>query len=241
MRSVVADDLHILDIAEDERWPARVADVMAAAIQASIDRGERCLLALSGGESPKPALAELARRDLPWTRVTLLQVDDRIVEPDRPERNLTWQMELFDDVGAAWLPLPVDELLEAGGSEAKRAAVIDGFCIELLELAGDPPVLDLVHLGLGGDGHTASLVPGDPLVDELRDYVGVTGDYRGTTRISLTRPVLDRSRMVAWLVSGASKAEALGRLLAGDMSIPAGLIRPAHSVVLADAAAARQG
>lgn len=240
----MADDLHTLDISPEERWPGRAADVMAAAIQASIDGNERCLVALSGGGSPKPALADLASRDLPWNRVTLLQVDDRIVPADSPDRNLTWQMKLFEGSGAAWLPLPVDELLEAGSkpdAEIARAVVIDEFCVDLMELAGDPPVLDLVHLGLGADGHTASLIPGDPLVNELRDYVGITGDYNGTTRISLTRPVLDRARMAVWLVAGSSKAESLGRLLAGDMGIPAGLIRPAHSVVLADSAAARQG
>ena len=213
---------------------------MAAAIAASISRSGRCLMALSGGSTPAPVFEALAGRDLLWEKVTILQVDERLVPADSDDRNLGQQRLAFENLGAQWLPLPVDEIL-AADSDAKVAAVLDRFGMDLIEHADEPPILDLVHLGLGDDGHTASLVPGDPLVNEMRDYVGLTGEYRGSKRISLTRPVLDRARMVVWLVSGSSKAEPLGRLLAGDMSIPAGLIRPAHSVILADADAARQG
>ncbi len=104
-------------------------------------------------------------------------------------------------------------------------------------------MFDLIHLGLGSDGHTASLVPGDPVVGELRRYVALTEPYASggstTRRLTLTRPVLDRSRMILWLVSGAGKGPMLGRLLDGDMSIPAGLVHPPHSVVVADRSAAR--
>ncbi len=243
----MTDDFHTLDIAANERWPQRAGDVLAAAIAASITRSGRCLLALSGGSTPTPVFRALAGHDeLDWEQVTILQVDERLVPADDPARNLDQQRAVFDHLGVRWLPMPVDELLVAGASgpdpdaEARTASIIDRFCMALMELAGDPPVLDVVHLGLGEDGHTASLVPRDPLVNELRDYIGITGSYRGTRRISMTRPMLDRARLVVWLVSGASKAEPLGRLLSGDMSIPAGLVRPAHSVVLADADAARQ-
>ncbi len=235
----MADDLHTLDIANNDRWPERAADVMEAAITSAIGRSGRCLLALSGGSTPAPVFESLAERDLLWDKVTILQVDERLVQADDPARNLVQQQAAFQNLGVTWFPLPVDQIL-AADSDAKLAAALDRFCVDFIGLADDPPILDLVHLGLGDDGHTASLVPGDPLVTEMRDYVGLTGDYRGTRRISMTRPVLDRARMVIWLVSGSSKAEPLGRLLAGDMTIPAGLIRPAHSVVLADADAARQ-
>lgn len=245
MRSAVTDELHTLDISSNERWPERVAEVMATAISAAVARNDRCLMALSGGSTPAPVFQELASHDeLPWEKVTILQVDERMVPADDPSRNLIQQQEAFDGLGAKWLPLPIDELLavaDRSDADARTAAVIDRFCFELVELAGDPPKLDLVHLGLGDDGHTASLVPGDPLLNEMRDYVGITDLYRGTRRLSLTRPVLDRAWMVVWLVSGATKAEPLGRLLSGDMTIPAGLIRPPHSVVLADSDAARQG
>jgi 6-phosphogluconolactonase/glucosamine-6-phosphate isomerase/deaminase len=217
---------------------------MAAAIWAAMGRSDRCLLGLSGGSTPAPFLVALADRDLLWLMVTILQVDERIVAADDPARNLGSQQAALGHLGARWLPLPVEDLLEIAPDDpdagTEVAAVLDAFSSALVELAGGPPLLDLVHLGLGDDGHTASLIPGDPLVDELRAYVGLTETYRGTRRISLTRPVLDRARMVVWLVRGSSKAEPLGRLLAGDLSIPAGLVRPAHSVVLADGEAARQ-
>ncbi|MEM9652708.1 MAG: 6-phosphogluconolactonase [Actinomycetota bacterium] len=239
----MADDLHTLDITESDRWALRAADVMEAAIAQAIDRFGRCNLALSGGSTPAPVFLSLAERDLPWDAVTILQVDERIVPGDDPARNLAAQKDAFAELGATWLPLPVDELLNLGPLDSVRAdvkAILGRHQQQLIDLAGEPPLLDLVHLGLGDDGHTASLIPGDPLLNELRDYVGLTEVYNGNRRLSLTRPMLDRARMVVWLVSGSSKAEPLGRLLAGDMTIPAGLIRPAHSVVLADDAAARQ-
>ncbi len=240
----MADDLHTLDISTNERWPERAADVMAAAISSSIDRSGRCLLALSGGSTPEPVFQALANHDLLWDKVTILQVDERLVPAGDPARNLEQQQSAFGHLGASWLPMPIDDLLAASvapDAAARQASIMDRFCVELIELAGDPPILDVVHLGLGDDGHTASLVPGDPLLAEMRDYVGTSELYNGSRRLSFTRPVLDRARMVVWLVSGSAKAEPLGRLLTGDMTIPAGLIRPAHSVVLADADATRQG
>ena len=239
----MADDLHILDISPNDRWVERSADVMAAAIGASIERSGRCLLALSGGSTPGPVFDAVSGRDLAWEQVIILQVDERLVPADDPARNLVRQQEAFAHTEASWLPMPIDDLLAVADlpdSSARIAAIVDRFCTEIVELAGDPPIIDLVHLGLGDDGHTASLVPGDRLLNQMRDYIGITGEYEGTRRLSMTRPLLDRARMVVWLVSGAAKADPLGRLLVGDMTIPAGLIRPAHSVVLADADAARQ-
>ncbi len=239
----MADDVHILDISPNDLWVERSADVMAAAITAAVERSGRCLLALSGGSTPGPVFDVVSGSDLPWGQVTILQVDERLVPADDPARNLIRQQEAFAHTDASWLPLPVDDLLEVADlsdPSARITSIVDRFCLEIVELAGDPPILDLVHLGLGDDGHTASLLPGDPLLNQMRDYIGLTGEYNGSRRLSMTRPLLDRARMVVWLVSGAAKADPLGRLLVGDMSIPAGLIRPAHSVVLADADAARQ-
>ena len=242
----MTDELHTLDISAPERWADRAADVMAAAIAQAIGRSGRCVMALSGGATPGPVFEALADRDVLWEHVTIVQVDERLVPADDPARNLAGQKAALGHLGASWLPLPVDELLAlpTGGSQAEREAavaeVLDEFVADLVGLADDPPILDLVHLGLGDDGHTASLFGGDPLLDELRTPVGLTGVHNGVARVSLTRPALDRARMVVWLVRGSSKVEPLGRLLVGDLSIPAGLIRPAHSVVLADADAARQ-
>ena len=239
----MADDLHLLDISPTDRWAERAADVMAAAVSEAVQRSGRCLMALSGGSTPAPVFRSLAARDLPWDQVTIIQVDERLVADGDPARNLVQQRDAFGDTGASWLPMPIDALLDAASSAdagARRTSILDRFCLDLIELADDPPILDLVHLGLGDDGHTASLVPGDPLLAEMRDYVGLTDVYQGTRRVTLTRPVLDRARMALWLVAGPDKAEPLGRLLQGDMTIPAGLIRPPHSVILADSDAARQ-
>ena len=243
---------------------------MAAAIDASIRQRDRCVIALSGGSTPAPVFSRLADEDLDWEKVTILQADERIVPLDSSSRNLMEQRGLLGHLGCQWLPLPVDELLGLRGGPPTAqdqppeidpevaADALDRFSERLVEIVGQPPIIDLIHLGLGSDGHTASLVPGDPVVDQLSTYVGITGLYDGspatatqedaaldhqpgrpsTQRVTLTRPVLDRARMVLWLVRGADKADALARLHRSDPSIPAGLIRPAHSVIIADTEAA---
>ena len=108
----------------------------------------------------------------------------------------------------------------------------------LQEIAGSPPVLDLVHLGLGPDGHTASLVPGDPVLDVTDADVALTGVYQGRRRMTLTYPILNRARRILWLVTGSEKAGPLVRLRQGDPSIPAGRVRQDQALVLADRAAA---
>ena len=235
---------HVLDVVEDELWARRAAEVMAAAMTDAVERRGRCLMALSGGSSPLDVFAELAHLDVPWADVVICQADERVVPPDDSARNLAAQFERLGDLGARWLPLPVDSYLAGDSADDDESdGPMSDFLQQLVDVAGDPPVFDLIHLGLGSDGHTASLLPGDPVVGELRRYVALTEPYESgssiTRRLTLTRPVLDRSRMILWLVSGASKGPMLKRLLDGDMSIPAGLIHPPHSVVLADRSAAR--
>jgi 6-phosphogluconolactonase len=99
-------------------------------------------------------------------------------------------------------------------------------------------VLDLVHLGLGADGHTASLVPGDAALDVLDAEVALTAPYRGRRRMTLTFPVVDMARSVLWVVTGADKAAMLERLCKGDRSIPAGCVRQDRALLIADRAAA---
>jgi len=114
------------------------------------------------------------------------------------------------------------------------------YALTLQEVAGLPPVLDLVHLGLGPDGHTASLVPGDPVLDVTDADVAVTGPYQGRRRMTLTFPIINRSRRVLWLVTGGEKAGTLVRLRDGDPSIPASRVRQDRALILADRAAAER-
>lgn len=238
------ESYHTLDVSDDAEWDRRAADVMARAIAEAVAQRGRCLVALSGGSSPAKAFTLLGRRDLPWSEVTILQVDERIAPLDSGDRNLVEQKNALGATGARWLPLPVDELLDLDWDDetAASAAVDDAlarFSDALIALGGEPPVLDLIHLGLGVDGHTASLFPGDRLTDDLRSYVGLAQPSGLRRRLSMTRACLDRARMAVWLVSGSEKAPMLERLMRGDRSIPAGLVRPAQSVVLADRSAAR--
>jgi 6-phosphogluconolactonase len=114
------------------------------------------------------------------------------------------------------------------------------YALTLQEIAGSPPVLDLAHLGLGPDGHTASLVPGDPVLDVTDADVAATGRaYQGRRRMTLTYPILNRSRRILWLVTGSEKVAMLARLRTGDRSIPAGRVSQDRALVLADRAAAR--
>ncbi len=121
--------------------------------------------------------------------------------------------------------------------ETDIQAAARSYARTLLQLAGSPPVLDLVHLGLGPDGHTASLVPGDPVLDITDEDVAVTGIYQARKRMTLTFPMLNRARRILWLVNGTEKRALLRRLLAADPSIPAGRVRQDRALVLADRAA----
>lgn len=220
---------HTIDVVETDRIAARAADVFEVAVRASVELRGHCVLALSGGSTPGAVFRELATRELPWDRVVITQVDERLAPSGHPDRNLTDQQDAFAGLPVHWLPLAVEGQI--------RTALTDTLA-ELEEVAGDPPVIDVVHLGLGADGHTASLIPGDPVLDMLDQTLALTNEYQGRRRLTFTRPMLDRSRLVVWLVVGEDKAEALAALAAGDESIPASLLVPENSLILADPAAA---
>jgi 6-phosphogluconolactonase len=212
----------------------RAAGFIAGEARAAVGARGRFLLALSGGATPRRMLQLLAAEDVPWARVHLFQVDERMVPEDDPERNLRQLREaLLEQV-----PLPAGHLhaMPVEGADPEVAAT--RYAATLQEFAGRPAVLDLVHLGLGADGHTASLVPSDRVVDALDADVAVTGPYRGHRRMTLTLPPLDRARGILWVVSGADKLEALAGLLLGDPAIPAGRVAADRATVIADAAAA---
>lgn len=220
---------HTIEIVESDRIAARAADVFAVAVNAAVELRGTCILALSGGSTPGKVFAELATRDLPWEQVVITQVDERLAPEGDPARNLTGQREAFAELPVRWLPLAVE-----GHIRAEIGETLDS----LSEVAGDPPIIDVVHLGLGSDGHTASLLPGDPALELTDQAVALTNEYQGHRRVTFTRPMLDRSRLIVWVVTGADKAEALAALARGDRSIPASLLAPANSLILADPAAA---
>jgi 6-phosphogluconolactonase len=125
--------------------------------------------------------------------------------------------------------------------EADLASAAERYQRELRAVAGTPPVLDLVQLGLGADGHTASLFAGDPALDVEDADVAASGPYQGRRRVTLTLPALGRARRILWIVTGAAKADALARLRRGDRGIPAARVRSDRALLLADEAAAARG
>ncbi len=179
-------------------------------------------VALSGGRSPLRTWELLATLDLDWGRITIFQVDERVAPEGDPERNLTGLRERLGAKGPRIVAMPVEEL-DLEGAAANYATLL-------------PDRFDLVHLGLGPDGHTASLVPGDAVLDVTDGFVSVTDEYQGRRRMTLTYPALARTDETLWIVSGPDVRDALLRLLAGDESIPAGRVQRSHALVCSDVA-----
>ncbi len=212
------------------------AAVVAEAARAAVATRGRCSLAFSGGRTPWLMLRALRDQEVPWQQVEILQVDERVVPEGNPDRNL---LHLRESLLSSVL-LSLDNLhhMPVEASDLVAAAASYGRILETV--AGAPPVLDLVHLGLGPDGHTASLVPDDPVLEITDAWVGVTRAYQQHRRMTLTYPVLDRARAILFIVTGEDKADALLRLSRHDPGIPAGRIKNANAIVLADRAAAWQ-
>jgi 6-phosphogluconolactonase len=225
-----------LEVLPDAEGAARrAAALVADAARASAAERGRAVLALSGGETARALARALAAEALPWDRVHVFQVDERVVPAHDPRRNLSALREALGAraaaLGARLHAMPVEA--------ADLAAAAARYADELARAAGAPPVLDLVHLGLGADGHTASLAPGDPVLErDAADVALATQPLAGTRRMTLTLPVLARARRVLWLVTGAAKAPILARLLDGDASIPAGRVPRERAIAVVDRAAA---
>lgn len=216
-----------LEVAGDEKAASRrAAELIAAAGDAAAAERGRFAFAMSGGRSPWAMLAVLGDLEgMPWGQTELFQVDERVASPGSPDRNLTHMvLGLSMEHQAALRPMPVTQRDLDAAAREYEAALPDRF--------------DLVHLGLGPDGHTASLVPGDPVLDVTDRRVAITGGaYQGHERMTLTYPALSEARRILWLVTGPDKREPLAKLLEGDESIPAGRVQNENTMIVADEAA----
>jgi 6-phosphogluconolactonase len=212
------------------------AKLIAKVAQEAVATRGKFVMAVSGGKTPWIMLRDLAQQEVPWNGVHVVQVDERIAPDGDPDRNLTHLRESLLEHS----PLRPEQIQAMPVESEHIEAACAQYALALKTIAGSPPVLDLVHLGLGPDGHTASLVPGDPILEVKDADVALTGIYQNRRRMTLTYPIINRSRRVLWLVTGSEKTGMLARLQTGDASIPAGRISRNHAVVLADRAAAGQ-
>jgi 6-phosphogluconolactonase len=220
--------VHQLEVLDDpDAVHRRGAELIARHARDAVAARGTCGLAVSGGRDPWPMFSQLEDLEMDWTKTEVFQVDERVAPPGSDERNLTHLIESLS-IGAqgSIRPMPVtDDDLDAAADRYAESL---------------PEALDLAHLGLGPDGHTASLVPDDPVLDVTDKRVAVTsGEYQGVKRMTLTYPELHRTRSLLWVVTGEEKVDALRKLIAQDPSTPSGRVQPGgESLILADRAAA---
>lgn len=196
-------------------------DFIAEQIKDKVTTSGAFTMAVSGGSTPWPMFSHLANLDLPWSEIFVFQVDERIAPDGDPDRNLGHLQQSFGHLPVQLRPMPVtdDDLEDAA---ARYAASL-------------PDTFDLIHLGIGPDGHTASLVPGDPVLDVRDRAVAITGrTYQDRHRMTLTYPALSRTNQLLWLVAGADKRQALDGILAGDPAYPASGVRVPRSLIVTD-------
>jgi 6-phosphogluconolactonase len=222
---------HRLEVLDDpEAVHRRGAEVIAESMRAATEERGSCALGVSGGRDPWPMFSQLEDHGLDWTETQIFQVDERVAPPGSDERNLTHLIESLS-IGAqgSIRPMPVDD------DDLEAAA--DRYAESL------PDALDIAHLGIGPDGHTASLVPSDAVLEVTDRRVAVTaGEYQGVRRMTLTYPELERVRQLLWVVTGEEKVDALRKLIEQDPSTPSGRLQPrGESLILADRAAAPDG
>jgi 6-phosphogluconolactonase len=226
--------MRIQVLADADAVAQAAAIFIAVEARAAVTARGRFVMAVSGGHTPWQMLRALANETVPWKDMHVVQVDERVAPAGDPDRNLTHlRQSLLENA-----PLPPEQIHAMPVEEKDLEAAAASYARLLQQIAGSPPILDLAHLGLGPDGHTASLVPNDPVLAVTDRDVALTGIYQKHRRMTLTYPMLNRSRRILWLVTGPEKVEMLRRLRSGDISIPAGRIRQDVALVLADRAAA---
>jgi 6-phosphogluconolactonase len=224
-----------IDVLTDADSVAKqAAALIAADARAAVAARGRFVMAVSGGHTPWQMLRELANQDVPWPSVQIAQVDERVAPAGDPNRNLTHLHESLLEHA----PLRPEQIHAMLVEMPDLDAAARAYAKTLGQIAGSPPVLDLIHLGLGPDGHTASLVPGDPVLEVIDVDVALAGPYQGHRRMTLTYPTLNRARRILWLITGSEKSGPLVKVRDADPSIPAGRVNQERAVVLADRTAA---
>jgi len=223
-----------IEVLADADAVARAAAAfIAEECRGAVRARRRFVAAISGGRTPWLMLRVLAEQDVPWEHVHVVQVDERVAPAGHADRNLTHLRESLERA-----PLDVGQIHAMPVEAPDLEAAAERYAAGLEEIAGSPAVLDLIHLGLGADGHAASLVPEDPVLNITNVDVALTGAYQGRRRMTFTYPILNRARRVLWLVTGSDKVGPLAKLLKGDVSIPAGRVCQDQALILADRAAA---
>lgn len=223
----------VLEVVPPASLAAATAGWIADRLADCVAERDAAVLALSGGSTPVPMFADLFSRPLPWERITIVQVDERVAPAGDTDRNLTALARERRDTPAARAtvaPMPV-ETDDLDVAAARYADV-------LRSVAGDPPTIDVIQLGIGGDGHTASLVPGDEVLNVTDRDVAVSGLYQGRRRMTLTYPAINRSRHIVWMVGDADKGAAVQGLVTCDETLPATHVRRG-ALMFVDADAAR--
>jgi len=191
----------------------------------------RFAVALSGGSTPRRLYELLAaapfRDRLPWPRIHLFWGDERFVPPDHPDSNF----RMADDAMIKHVPIPPANVhaIPTDGTPADAARRYEQTLQAFYGSAALAPgrsLFDVTLLGLGPEGHTASLFPGTAALDERSTWVTSVIGAKPEARITLTYPALESSRAVAFLVAGAEKHDILGRVREGETALPAGRLRP---------------
>jgi 6-phosphogluconolactonase len=219
--------------ADADAAAARAALEIANACEAALDERNVALIALSGGRTPWRMIETLRSCVLGWSDIHVAQVDERIVPASDERRTLTQLEALLVHEG----PLSRDNLLDMPVGATDLDAAARSYQEILESIGGTPLRFDVVQLGLGIDGHTASLTPGDPILDKDATDVAISAEYQGTRRMTLTAPALSRARQRIWLVTGTEKATRLRELMDGTAAIPANRIERRGTLVIADRAA----
>ena len=225
--------MQIETLATADAVASRAAQLIASEARNAVAERGRFVMAVSGGRTPWQMLRALAHEDMPWEKVHVAQVDERIAPEGDKDRNLTHLRESL----LSHAQIPESHILAMPVNATDLDQACQDYTATLESLCGSPAQIDLVHLGLGGDGHTASLIPGDPVCNVHDAEVALTGIYQNRRRMTLTYPIINRSRRILWVVTGAEKKPMVPRVISGDPTIPGGPIAQQNAILLADSEA----